>query len=63
MIRFLALSGFGRTEWNVVTTGFSISSRNGIRWLPCSPPKIPNSCWMQISFMSFDWLISFALLI
>jgi len=53
-ILFLARSGSGRTEWKVVTTGFSISSKNGIKWLPNSPPNIPNSCWMQISFMSFD---------
>ncbi len=61
-ILFFALSGFGRTEWKVTMTGFLINSKNGIRWFPCSPPNIPNSCWIQISFMSSDWLTFFAAL-
>jgi len=51
VIRSIAVSGVGKMEWKVVTTGFSRRLRKGIRWFPYSPPKIPNSCWMQISFM------------
>src|ERR1043166_687942 len=35
--------------WSVVTTGMRSSRSSGRRWLPALPPKIPYSCWTEMT--------------